>query len=642
LKVTVEDGRVTALGGSKKNPFTAGFICDKIAHFDMRVHGPERILQPALRVGPKGSGQFRPCSWAEALAVIVDRFKAILAKEGGDAILPCSYGGSNGYLTENALDARLWHRMKATQLNRTLCAANTGAGTRAVYGDLPASSLDDMVHARLIICWGVNPSASGIHLIPLIKKVQKAGGKLIVVDPRKTPLAATADLHIAPLPGTDVALALALMGLAFSEGYADRAFLKTYAEDPEILEAATWTPAKAAALCEVAEADIRRFAEMYAQSSPAIVRCGWGVERTRNGSDAVRAILSLPAVYGKFGLRGGGYAMSTSSGYRANLAPLQSTALGAESQRVVNLSQLAEALETLKDPPIQAMYVYNCNPLATVPDQVRLERALMREDLFVVVHEQVWTDSCAYADVILPATTFLEHNELSNSYGSYLVQWSTPVIPPVGESRSNHTVFDALATALGYSEDELHITEAALAQAMTDQIPAVAGRWEELQRERVILMPRPVQFVDVFPSRPLSFSKDKHGNAIGAPQYRPPPADAELPLILISPATAKAISSTGYERLAAGEGRLGLHPEDAQQRGIADGDRVVARNHLGAVEVKVEIDANLRPGVACLPKGLWRSATENRWTSNALIPAHVDALGQGACYNDARVEVSRL
>ena len=686
--------RVGRVHGTGRNPLTAvsasasasastsadphmgrPFICEKVADIGERVHGQHRILRPWVRVGPKGEGQrveagggtghtgFRPATWEEALERIAAEFAAVCARSGPEAILPCWYGGSNGLLTGGALDQRFWQALGASRIGRTMCAANTGAAHEAVYGDLPSADPLDVGEAQTVVLWGMNPKASGIHLIPLLKRVKARGGRLIVVDPRRTTAAAMADLHLQPLPGTDVALAMALHHLAFAEGYADRAFLAAEAEGVEEFRAAAeaFSPAQAATVCDIPEEQIRRFAELYAAGAPAIVRCGWGPERNRNGTDSIRAILALPAIYGKFGVRGGGFVMSTSSGYRTDKRRFQSisglTGMAGQAQqpREINQSRLAAALEGREEfagtAPVEALYVYNCNPVATLPDQGAVVRSLQRAGLFTVVHEQVWTDTCDLADVVLPATTFLEHRELSRSYGGYLLQYAEPVIAPVGEARSNHAVFAALAARLhgrlhgrlspaGDSTAEIRMDwpelqedEVSLAERITDAIPQTAGRWEELRRERVILLARPVQFVDVRPARKIR---------PGAPQYRPPPADAALPLILISPADAGAITSTGFESQQDGSAEIALSPADAAARGIADGDAVRVENPRGAMEAAARIDPGLRRGVLSCPKGLWRRATRNGWTTNALVPDHVDATGGGACYNDARAEIRKV
>lgn len=622
LTVPVTDGRVGRLGGDRRWEWTQGFICNKVAGFGQRVHGPLRIQHPMIRE----SEGFRQASWEEAMALCAERLSAIIAEDGPEAILPVWYGGSNGMLTGGGADQRLWNRLGVSRLERTLCAANTGAGARAVYGAMPSADLRDVEHADLVIVWGNNPSASGIHLLPVLKRIRDRGGQVVVVDPRATPLVAQGALHLPVLPGADVLLALALMHVAVVEGLCDEERLLDECEGWAELraEALAWSPARASAACEVPAADIERLARLYAATSPAIIRCGWGLERTRNGTDAVRAVLMLPMVFGKFGLRGGGYVLSTSSGYRMSSASWQ----GQSNTRSINLSRLGVELQTRRDPPIRACWIYNCNPAVTVPDQTRVVAELSRADRFVVVHEQVWTDTCDLADVVLPATTFLEHKELSRAYSGYALHWAEPCIPPVGESRSNHEVFEDLGQRLGSPEP---LGEDELGAKILASHPANLS-FDELRREGVITLPAQVQMVDVFPEGKVRLSPP--------PRFLPPPEDAELPLVLISPATTAAISSTLYE--GSGPIALELHPQDALARGIADGDEVLARNRRGEVRALARLNPELRPGVCCLPKGIWRASTRNGWTSNALIPDHVDHQGGGACYNDARVEVGLL
>lgn len=620
LSVDVVDGKVKTLAGSHENPFTAGFICAKVRDFGKRVHGKERVMRPAIRT----AAGWADVSWDEAMSHVAGRLREIIAADGPEAILPVWYGGSNGFLTGGGADLRLWNRLGVSNCERTLCAANTSAAVRMAYGDLPSAALEDIDHSAALLLWGANPSTSGIHLVPVIKRLRQRGGKLVVVDPRRIPLAEQADVHLAVLPGTDVPVALAMAHIAFREGLADEAWLNANAHDWEPFREAAlaWSPQRAAALAGVSAADIERAAHLYADATPAMVRPGWGLERTRNGSDAVRAALLLPAVFGKFGQRGGGYVMSTSSGLRAKPTVWQ----GESRARSINLSSLGRELRDQQDPPIRAVFVYNCNPAVTVPDQATVVAELSREDRFVVVHEQVWTDTCELADVVLPATTFLEHRELSNAYGNCTLQWSEPVIPPVGEARSNHEVMQDLGRRLGVNDP---ISEDELATAVLGTMPQAPGL-AEMKARRVVHLAAPVQFVTASPSSGrVQFAP--------IPRYRPPPLDGELPLMLISPATTHAISSTLYESERAAN--LHMNPEDAEARGLHDGSVVRMWNPQGEVRVPMHVDDAVRAGVVVLPKGLWRRATQNGWTSNVLIPDHVDEYGGGACYHDARVEV---
>jgi anaerobic selenocysteine-containing dehydrogenase len=629
LDVTVEAGRVVKIDGSSRYGFTDGFICGKVRRFGRRVESPERVLHPMKRVGPKGSRRFERIGWDEAIGLVAGRFAEIARESGPEAILPYHYDGSNGLLSSGAMDMRLWNRLGASQLARTFCAANVNAGWASVFGDLASADQADVEHSDAIVLWGVNPSASGIHLVPLVRKAKAAGAFLAVVDPRRTPLAREADLHLPVRPGTDVVLALAAIRVADAEGRVDRDFLAKHTRGYDALLAACPGADEAAALTGVPVESIRTLVRSLARGRRPFFRVGWGLERNRNGTDGARAVLSLRAVLGRFGARGSGAALGTSGGYRLDRSPAQAPGLRKGTPRTINMSELGRVLEEVQDPPVRALYVYNSNPVATAPDQARVVRALSRDSVFTAVHEQVWTDTCDLADVVLPATTFLEHTDLLRSYGGYVYQWSDPVIAPAGEARPNHAVFAAIAKALGYAEPEFSATEEELAAKLVDTAP--------LRKEKIRELPRPVQFVDAFPSR----GHVDLAAPPGPPVYRVPPADAELPLVLISPANDKAITSQLYEQHPEGSARVVLSPAEASKRGLKDGDRVRLRNSFGEVVAALQVSDGMPAGVASLPKGLWRRHTLNGWTSNALVPGHVDAQGGGACYNDARVEISR-
>src|SRR5581483_4819753 len=407
LAVTVQHGKIVTIDGGHKNPVTDGYICAKVRKFGERVYGPDRLLYPAFRTGRKGTGQFRRVTWEEALGRIADEFRRVKSTTGAAAILPYSYGGSNGLLTQDNLDAQLWRRFGTSRLARTVCAAPTGAANMALYGKMASVVYQDYPDARLIVLWGVNPSTTCIHLVPYIKDAQSRGAKLVVVDPRSTQLARAADIHLAVKPGTDVAVALAIHRYLFANGHADEAFLREHTTGWEQLRerAEPWTIQAAADLAGIDAAALEQVAQWYAASSPALIRCGWGLERNRNGGNAAMAVLALPAVGGKFGVRGGGYSMSNSASW--NIA--RSWIGTPEPQtRSVNMNHLGRALTEYADPRVDVLFVYNCNLAATMPDQARVLRGLEREDLFTVVFEQSMTDTALYADVVLPATTFLE------------------------------------------------------------------------------------------------------------------------------------------------------------------------------------------------------------------------------------------
>lgn len=645
LSVTVSKGRVIEIDGSTLNPPTAGYICAKVRKFGDRVYGEARLQYPAVRTGPKGQGRFRRVEWDEAIEVIATRMLEIRERWGGEAILPVSYGGSNGLLTQDTLDALLFRRFGTSRLARTVCAAPTGAAAQALYGKMPSVTYEDYPVARLIILWGVNPSASGIHLVPYVREAQKSGARLVVIDPRSTPLARQADLHVAPRPGTDVAIALAIHRYLFENDLADVRFLAEHTKGADRLRerASGWTFARAADASGVPEAALQRLAADYAAASPALVRCGWGLERNRNGGNAAMAILALPAVAGKFGVRGGGYSMSNSAAWnitRPWLGPEPAT-------RIVNMNKLGRALLEYDDPPIKSLFVYNCNPVATMPDQQRVLEGMARDDLFTVVFDQVMTDTAVFADVILPATTFLEAYDFARGYGPLSLQLVRPVIDAVGESRSNPEVFGQLAQRLELLGDTEPDNELDMLLQIFKTLPgAVGAQMEETGRATPPFGFRPVQFVDVMPrtfdQKVNLFPSVLESEApLGLYTFQPDPATERFPLALISPSSDKTISSTLGE-LARPTVRLLMNPADASPRGLKDNDPVRVFNELGEVQCGVKIEATIREGTVSLPKGLWRKSTWNQLTSNALVPDSLTDLGGGACFNDARVQVERL
>jgi anaerobic selenocysteine-containing dehydrogenase len=646
LAVTVQHGKVITIDGSHKNPVTDGYICAKVRKFGERVYGPDRLLYPAVRKGRKGTGQFKRASWDEALELVAARFESAKAAHGAESILPYSYGGSNGLLTQDNLDAQLWRRFGTSRLARTLCAAPTGAANMALYGKMASVTYQDYPEAKLIILWGVNPSASGIHLVPYVREAQKRGARLVVVDPRTTALARSADVHLAVKPGTDLGVALAIHRHLFTSGRADADFLRTHTHGADELRdrAEPWTFERAAQTAGIDPASLERVAQLYAESAPALIRCGWGLERNRNGGNAAMAILALPAVAGKFGVRGGGYSMSNSATWN-----IDRTWIGTAEPdtRCVNMNHLGRALTEYDDPPVDVLFVYNCNPAVTVPDQRRVLRGLEREDLFTVVFEQVMTDTALYADVLLPATTFLEGYDFAKAYGPIHLDLGRPVVDAVGEARSNADVFGALCARLGLLDAREPSGELDMMVTVLDQLPPAIG--DDLRAGTLPSPPfgvAPVQFVDVFPNTPDRkvdlFPAALDASApMGLYRFQPDPATEQYPLALISPASDRTISSTLGE-LPRPDVKLLMHPDDASARGLADTDLVRVFNDLGEVHCTLSVVPSIRPGTISLPKGIWRRSTRNNTTGTALVPDSLTDIGGGACFNDARVQVTSL
>jgi anaerobic selenocysteine-containing dehydrogenase len=646
LSVSVQRGRVVKIDGSSKNPVTGGFICAKVRKFDQRVYGADRLLYPAVRKGRKGEGSFKRVPWDEALELVAQRFRRAKAEAGGASILPYSYGGSNGLLTQDNLDAQLWRRFGTSRLARTVCSAPTTSANQVLYGKMASVTYEDYPHAALIVLWGINPSATGIHMVPYVREAQKRGAKLVVIDPRTTALARSADLHLAVQPGSDVAVALALHRHLFETGGADQAFLNDHTLGAERLRerAAEWTFERAGDVAGVDPTSLAQFADLYASRSPALIRCGWGLERNRNGGNAAMAILALPAIGGKFGVRGGGYALSNSASWG-----IERPWIGSDEPptRLVNMNHLGRALTEYNDPPVKVLFVYNCNPAVTVPDQRRILKGLEREDLFTVVFEQVMTDTALHADVVLPATTFLEGYDFAKAYGPINIDLAKPVVDAVGEARSNADVFGDLCSRLDLLRENEPAGELELTVRVLDSLPGTIG-----QGLRAGVSPAPpcgaapIQFVDVFPNTPDRkinlFPHELESVApLGLYRYQPDPATERFPLALISPASERTITSTLGE-LPRPDAKLTMHPADAEVRGLEDGDMVRVFNELGEVHCPLSVVPAIRQGTVSLPKGLWRRSVKNGLTGTSLVPDTLTDLAGGACFNDARVQVASL
>lgn len=655
----MEEGRVRSIGGSRDHPDTAGFICSKVAAFGRRLEHADRLLHPMRRVGAKGEARFERISWDEAVSEIAARLGEVVERWGGEAVLPFHYGGSNGKLTDELLDALFFARLGASRLDKTICAVPASTVAAGMYGKMPGVAFGDYPEARCIVVWGANTRGSNIHLAPFLKEARRRGAFVAVVDPRRTFAREETDLHLPVLPGQDLPLALALIGELERLGALDREFLAEWADGADTLLARSeeW-PLERAARASGVDADaVRRLAAVWAESSPAVVRCGWGLERNANGAQAIAAVLALPALTGKFGVRGGGYTLSNNGGAKfdrdAVLGPVE------WSTRRLNMTQLGRLLagrapvpgldptaDEPLDPPIQALFVYNANPAVTVPDQDAVLTGLSREDLFTVVHEQVMTDTARYADVVLPAVTFLEGHDLRVSYGSYVVGGVVPVVEPAGEARSNMRLFADLARAMGFEDRPFAWSDEELLRRASDAVsmpggPADGKRMVQgLQQRYDFPGGTPIQMQTVFP-RTTDGRIRLVPESLGPRPYewRAPSTDGSL--ALISPASPHLITSTmgeyNLDRLT-----VTLHPDDASERGLAAGQTVRVFNDLGEVHCHLALSDAVRRGVASMPKGAWRRSSLNGMTSTALCPDDAQVVGDAACFNDARVDVAAL
>ena len=654
MEVIVTGGRIARIQAAPvdqtSHPNTQGFICDKVGKFARRVYHECRILYPQRRVGPRGEARFERISWDEAIAIIAENFRQIIARWGAEAILPYHYDGSNGLLSHDFLDAYFFARLGASRLARTLCAAPATAVATGMYGKMPGVAFQDYPKAQAILVWGANPKYSNIHLVPYLRQAKRNGAYVAMIDPIRNFSPVEVDLHLPVYPGADLPVALAMIRQWKQDGLLDRTFLSQHADGLEPLLAAAdeWPVARAAAEARVPAGDIESLARVFASSSPAVIRIGWGIERNRNGGQALAAVMAMPALLGKFGLRGGGYTLSNSGAAKLDQARL----FGADSPpvrwatRELNMSQLGHLLTDSLKPPVQSLFIYDCNPVATTPDQNAVLRGLAREDLFTVVHEQVMTDTARFADILLPAVTFLEQHEIKRSYGSYIVGGVQPAIEACGEARPNEWLFAQLARAMGFSDEPFRWDTATSMRKVADALslagqPCDPGR--VLQGD-VQGYPYsgggPVQFEDVKPFTPDG-KVHLTPPVLGPAPFQYQPVNQErYPLALVSASNNKMISSTlgefNYPEL-----RLTIHPADAAARGIADGDEVRVFNDLGEVRCRAHVNDRVRDGVCGLPKGAWRQSSRNGRTSTALCPPHVNEVGGGACFNDARVQVER-
>ena len=644
LSVSLVNGRVQHIGAGDAHPDTDGFICTKVRRFTRRQYHDDRLHHPERRTGAKGSGLYERISWDDAITEITERFHAIASEWGAEAILPYHYGGSNGKLTDELVDQLYFAKLGASRLGKTICAVPTTLAAVGMYGKMPGVPFADYARAKCIVVWGANPKASNIHLVPYLKAAKRNGAFVIVVDPATNFSAQEADLHLQVLPGADLPLALALIRLWNERGHLARSFLDEHCTGADvILEAAdTWPLERAAAVAGISASDIETFARVYADASPAVIRCGWGLERNANGAHAAAAIMAIPALLGKFGVAGGGYTMSNSAAVRARRPAV---AMPAWRSREINMTQLGEVLTGPLDPPIRGLFVYNSNPVATTPDQHRVIAGLEREDLFTVVFDQVRTDTAAYADIVLPATTFLEHWDVRVGYGAYVVGGTRPVVRAEGEARSNHDVFAALGRAMGWTDPAFAWDQETAFARVAESLAPNGGRVDVDRIKNGAVQPvfadgGPVQFGTVFP-RTADGKAHLAPSVLGPDPYRyHEVTDPRFPLRLISPATDKMVSSSfgeyNYPQLFAD-----MHEGDATARGIADGDTVRVFNQLGEVVCRVRVRGKVRSGVVLIPKGAWRKASLNGYTVTALCPATVSEVGGAACFNDARVEVAR-
>jgi anaerobic selenocysteine-containing dehydrogenase len=695
--ITVEDGRATKIQGDSQHPVTRGFLCAKVAKYLDRVYSPDRVLYPMRRITAKGlasgSGSARSfapgkpgaavptldwqrISWDEALDQIASRFRAIIAEFGSEAILPYSYGGTLGALNGASMDRRFFGRVGASQLERTICSAAGEAGIESVMGAKLGTEPEQFIHSRYIIAWASNIHGNNVHLWPFIVEARRRGAKLVVIDPYRTRTAACADWYLPINPGTDGALALAMMHVIIGEGLHDADYVAKYTLGFDQLceKVKAYPPERVTQWTGIGAEDIRTLAREYATTRPSVIRVNYGVQRSENGGTATRAIAMLPCIIGSLKEVGGGIHLSTSGAFDLNKDALRRPDLKPEGMqhppRVVNMVELGKVLNTLSDPPVKALFVYNSNPAAVCPNHNQVVRGLKRVDLFTVVHEQFFTDTTDYADIVLPATTFFEHKDLQTAYGHYYLQVSEQAIEPLGECRANVEVFRALAQRMGFNE-------ACFGESVDEMIDgalASSNPWlegisrERLERERQVRLNfsgkwsvASGQSETSEPFLPFAYGNfrtpsgkaELYSEAMKALGLDPvaeftPPSESRhgietnFPLELLARKADNFLNSTFSNQPSIQEmeetNLLEMHSTDAQARGIADGETVRVYNRRGEIFLQARVDGAIQPGVVAARLN-WAKLGPGLRNINVLTSEKLSDLGNSATFYSVLVEV---
>lgn len=642
LQVDIQDDKITRVRGSKKNEFTNGKICTKVATGMVEmVHGENRIKTPLRRIGKKGEAKFEVISWDQAYAEIKWRFDDIINKYGAEAILPLKYAGPMGVLAVSSMDSRFFTRLGASQLNSVpLCAGVTTAAWESVLGNVGSIAHPEMAHSKLMVIWANNITVGHLHMIKIIRQAKKEGAKLIVIDPKRIRIADEADLFLQIKPGTDVVLAYAVANQIRDMGGLDQDFINSHVSDADgyLDEAKKWSVSRAATECGITENDIRLFAQYWCQYKPASLSMGVALERNQNGGSAIRAAMALPLLTGNFGPKGAGIC-DPSSYFNIDRAPLKNVEGIESNTRTINILDVGQHIvEDNLDTPIKALFIYNHNPVAVHPRQKLIQKALQNDDLFTVGFDLNMTDSMAYADIILPACSSMEYGDLFKAYGHAITQRSSAVIPPVGESRKNTRVFRELAAVFGFDEPEFtQSDEQMLLRAMPD-LPAEGGLVDRSNAPDT-----QVVFRDIPPAtesgKALLYNPTEQARAgLGFPQYKA--LENLRAFTLISPSSEKRINSTfGGTKANRDRYQVEICQQDADANNLIDLQTVKLVNELAELEIQLRISDRVKPGTAYVPKGAWLLESGSNKTINALIPGHKADMADGACYNDTQVDI---
>jgi anaerobic selenocysteine-containing dehydrogenase len=666
-----EDGGVwkaVDVRGDPDHPITRGFLCAKVDRYLERTYHPERLTRPLRRVGSKGAGRFEAISWDEALATVAAKLAAVATSHGPQAILPYSYAGTMGFIQGGSMDRRFFHSLGASLLDRTICSMAGTVGMQMTVGHNIGTDTELVGGARMILLWGTNTLTSNPHLWPFVREARARGATVVAIDPLATRTTAQCDRHLMIRPGTDGALALGMMHLLFAEGLADRDYLARHTLGAAELEARVkdYPVERVAEICELPAEDIVRLAREFGAAKPAFIRVNYGLQRHYGGGMAVRCIASLPAVAGHWRYPAGGVQLSTSAAHKFNRAALERPDVIPAGTRTINMSRMAEALNEpdagVGGPPVMATVVYNSNPAAIAPDRTRVRQGFARDDLFTVVLDHFITDTAMYADIVLPATTQLEHWDVHLAYGHYYVSLNQPSIAPVGESLPNSEIFRRLAARMGLTDPMFRDSdETMIRQALASGHQHLEGiTFERLLEHGWARLNLPTPFAPyaegafATPSGKCEFVSDRL-EKLGfdpVPMYQPPresrernPAlAAKFPLTLISPPEHEFLNSTfvNIDRLRkkAGAPRVKIHPDDAVLRGVTNGLVVRCFNDRGGFQAAAVVTTDVKRGVVSAPSIWWGRYTGDGMNANETTSEALTDMGRGATFYDNLVEVA--
>lgn len=647
LLIEVKDGRSIGVKGDPEHPHTKGFLCNKMNRYQDTVHSARRLTTPLLRTGPKGTGQFQPISWDKAITQICHRWRNIIEQQGAEAILPYSYAGTMGQVQRNA-GHPFFHRLGASLLERTICVSAKGLGWKMVMGKTPAPPPNQVEQSDFIILWGSNTVATSIHTLPGIKKARANGAEVWLIETYETPTAAIADNTVLVQPGSDGALALGLMHILVRDNLTDDQFLAEKVHGFPELKAQIlpdYPPEHVSKLTGVDIPTLELMAKSFAQASAPYLLLGSGLSRYTNGAMSVRSIVTLPALVGAYGKPGAGCFIGTSTGSAYNMKKIERTDFLTEMPRTINMNQLGDALTKPSDPPVASLYVYHANPAAVNPDQNQVLAGLAREDLFTVVHERFMTDTALYADIVLPACSSLETSDVYRSYGHYYTQRSFPVIPPVGQSKSNWDTFALLAQGMGFDDPIFHQSaEEMIEQLLDSPSPLLENiNMKRFSAGRAVELNTPDSDSYATSSGKIEIYNQKLDEPL--PRYLPP-HNGDYPLRLMTAPSLHALNSTFQERndlrMMQEAMLLQINPQEAVSRQLNDKQEVCAFNELGEVTFILKITDKVPTGIAVAEGVWWMEFAPGKRSVNALTSQRLTDAGRGSTFYDNTIDIRAI